>query len=76
MAKLVHNYIDRLDKLDEQIIKDAENILPAIDIDELLKDPERLLLSLGDAFLLEHIDEVKTANKEGIKFAEKVLKRS
>lgn len=76
MAQLVHNYLDRLDKLDEVVINNADNILTAIDVDKLLDDPEDYLLSLGSAFLGEHIDEIEKANTEGVKFAEKILKKS
>jgi len=65
-----------MDALDNEVIDNAETILPAINLDELLKDPEGYLLSLGDAFLGEHIDEIQKAHKEGVKFAEKILKKS
>ena len=76
MAQLVHNYLDKLDDLRETVVDDADNILAAINMDDLLKDPEEYLLALGDAFLKEHIDEVETAHKEGSKFAKKILKKS
>lgn len=76
MAQLVHNYLDKLDGLQEEVIQNADNILDAIDMDDLLNDPEGYLLALGDAFLKEHIDEIQEADKEGKKFAEKVLKKS
>ena len=76
MAQLVHNYLDKLDGLQEEVIQNADNILDAIDMDDLLNDPEGYLLALGDAFLKEHIDEIQDADKEGKKFAEKVLKKS
>ena len=76
MAQLVHNYLEKLDDLDDEVISNADNILGAIDLDELLNDPEGYLLALGDAFLKEHIDEIQKADKEGKKFAEKVLKKS
>lgn len=75
MAQLVHNYLDKLDGLQEEVIQNADNILDAIDMDDLLNDPEGYLLALGDAFLKEHIDEIQEADKEGKKFAEKVLKK-
>ena len=75
MAQLVHNYLDKLDTLQDEVVSNAENILQAIDMDDLLKDPESYLLALSDAFLREHIDEIKKAHKEGIKFAEKILKK-
>ena len=76
MAQLVHNYLDKLDDLQENVISNAENILPAIDMDDLLKDPEGYLLALSDAFLNEHIDEIQKAHLEGKKFAQKILKKS
>ena len=65
-----------MDELDNVVIGNAENILAAIDLDELLKDPEGYLMALGTAFLDEHIDEVETAHKEGSKFAKKILEKS
>ena len=76
MAQLVHNYLDKIDDLQETVIQDSDMILGQIDIDDLLKGPEGYLLALGNAFLSEHIDEVEKAHVEGTKFAEKVLKRS
>ena len=76
MAQLVHKYLDTLDKLDDVIVEDAENILAAINLDELLKDPESYLMALGDAFLEEHLSEIGKASDEGIKFAVKILKES
>ena len=64
-----------MDELDNVVIGNAENILAAIDLDELLKDPEGYLMALGTAFLDEHMDEVETAHKEGVKFADKILKK-
>tara|TARA_R100000329_G_C7613431_1_gene217734 strand:+ start:1057 stop:1287 length:231 start_codon:yes stop_codon:yes gene_type:complete len=75
LAKLINNYLDKMDLLNEEVDKNADNILEVIDIDALLKDPEGYLLSLGDAFLKEHLDEIQKASKEGKKFAEKILRR-
>jgi len=75
LAKLISNYLDKLDLLDEEVDRNADNILNVIDIDKLLEDPEGYLLSLGDAFLKEHIDEIEKASKEGKKFANKVIKQ-
>ena len=76
MARLVHNYLDKLDSLQDEVVNHAENILPAIDMNDLLNDPEGYLLALGDAFLKEHINEIDKAYSEGVKFAEKILKKS
>lgn len=76
MAQLVHNYLDEIDGLQQQIIDDSELILDAINIDDLLQDPEGYLIGLGEAFLNEHLDEIKQGAIEGKKFAENVLKKS
>ena len=73
MAKLIKNHVLQLDKLEEVIKENSENILSAINLDELLKDPEGYMLALGDAFLKEHIDEIDKASKIGSKFAKRVL---
>ena len=38
--------------------------------------PEGYLIGLGEAFLNEHLDEIKQGAIEGKKFAENVLKKS
>ena len=76
MAQLVLNYVRKLEKLEGQIKQDADNILKAIDLDDLLADPEGYLMSLSDAFLQEHMTEIEQATKEGQSFARKVLNRS
>ena len=76
MAQLVLNYVRKLEKLEDQIKQDADNILKAINLDELLAEPEGYLMSLSDAFLQEHMIEIEQATKEGQSFARKVLDRS
>ena len=76
MAQLVLNHVSKIDELQDEVIVNAENILPVIDIDGLLKDPESYLLTLGMSFLDEHIDEIEKGAKLGEKFAEKVLDKS
>ena len=55
---------------------DADNINKAIDLDELLKNPQLYLQSLGKAFLDEHSEEIDKAFKEGISYAKKVVNES
>lgn len=74
MAQSVRNYVNNLDKIEEVVSDNADNILQAIDLDEFLKDPKKYLLLLGDAFLNEHIDELEQASNEGSRFADEVLK--
>jgi hypothetical protein len=76
LAQLVHSYLDKIDDLQQQIIDDSELILDAINMDELLQNPEGYLVGLGEAFLNEHLGEIKEGVKEGEKFAKKVLSKS
>ena len=76
MAKLVSNFLSKIEELDEKIEEDAENILDVINIDDLLKDPEGYLLQLSDAFLKDHLQEITKAEVEGKKFANQILKQS
>ena len=71
----MHNYLDRLDDLQDVVTENSELILEQINLDELLKDPEGYLMGLADAFLEEHIDEIQKAHKEGVTFANKVLSK-
>ena len=76
MAQLVLNHIAKIDELQDEVIQNAESILPSIKINELMKDPESYLLSLGLSFLNEHIDEIEMGAKQGERFAEKILEKS
>ena len=76
MAQLVLNHIAKIDELQDEIIQNAESILPSIKINELMKDPESYLLSLGLSFLNEHMDEIEKGAEQGEKFAEKILEKS
>ena len=76
MAQLVLNHIAKIDKLQDEVIHNAESILPSIKINELMKDPESYLLSLGLSFLNEHMDEIEMGAKQGERFAEKILEKS
>ena len=76
MAQLVLNHIAKIDELQDEVIQNADNILPSIDIDEMLMDTEGYLLNLGLSFLTEHIGEIEKGAKQGQKFAKEVLKKS
>tara|TARA_R110000737_G_scaffold34679_1_gene53273 strand:- start:305 stop:538 length:234 start_codon:yes stop_codon:yes gene_type:complete len=76
LAQLVLNHIAKIDELQDEIIQNAESILPSIKINELMKDPESYLLSLGLSFLNEHMDEIEKGAEQGEKFAEKILEKS
>ena len=76
MAQLVLNHIAKIDELQDEVIQNAESILPSIKINELMKDPESYLLSLGLSFLNEHVDEIEKGAKQGERFAEKILEKS
>jgi len=76
LAQLVLNHISKIDELQDEVIQNAESILPSIKINELMKDPESYLLSLGLSFLNEHVDEIEKGAKQGERFAEKILEKS
>ena len=62
-------------KLMEKIVVDnAENIFEQIDLDTLLKDPRKYLNNLVGVFVEDHLDEIKLAEKEGIKLGKAILK--
>ena len=67
--------MDNLESLKEEIVVNSDNILKAINLEDLLKDPEGYLGALSNQFLEEHIDEIEKAHKEGVAFAKKVLKK-
>ena len=71
----MHNYLDRLDDLQDVVTDNSELILEQIDLDKLLQDPEGYLMGLADAFLEEHIDEVQKAHKMVVTFANKILSK-
>jgi len=74
LAQLVDSYLDKIDILKIKIGNDAVKILEAIDLDELLKNPELYLQELGRAFLDEHREEILEGFNEGKKYAEKVVR--
>ncbi len=76
MAQLVLNHIAKIDELQEEVIQNADSILPSINMDDLLKNPEGYLLNLGLSFLNEHVDEIEKGAKQGKQFAKEVLKKS
>jgi deoxyadenosine/deoxycytidine kinase len=75
LAQLVRDYLNNLEVLEEEVSNNADKILDVVDLDKLLEDPENYLLSLGDAFIKEHIDEIQEASNEGKVFANKVIKQ-
>tara|TARA_R100001594_G_C3922154_1_gene236008 strand:+ start:86 stop:316 length:231 start_codon:yes stop_codon:yes gene_type:complete len=76
LAQLIEKHLNKLQALEDIVSENAEKILSAINLDELLKDPEGYMLLLGDAFLKEHIDEIEQASEVGKKFARKILNES
>ena len=76
MAQLIENHLNELQALEDIGSENAEKILSAVNLDELLKDPEGYMLLLGDAFLSEHIDEIEQASKVGKRFARRILNES
>ena len=74
MARLVVNHIKKIDEIQEKVISDSEKILPSIDIDDLLKEPQKYLLKVSLQFLNNHIVEIKQGEEQGKRFAKQILK--
>ena len=75
LVQSILDYIGDLDSLSDKAEEDAVNeLLQAINIDELLQDPEGYLLALSDAFLNRHISNIEKATEAGTKHASKILK--
>ena len=72
---IVNKFLDKIDVLKLKIGQDADKILEAIDIDEMLKDPESYLNALGQQFMKDHDKEIKRGFREGKKFATKVIEK-
>jgi hypothetical protein len=72
---IVNKFLDKIDVLKLKIGQDADKILEAIDIDEMLKDPESYLNALGQQFMKDHDKEIKQGFREGRKFATKVIEK-
>ena len=70
---IVNKFLDKIDVLKLKIGQDADKILEAIDIDEMLKDPESYLNALGQQFMKDHDKEIKQGFTEGRKFATKIV---
>ena len=74
MARLVLNHLESIDKIQDKVIQDAENILPSIDIDSLLKNPKDYLLKVSLKFLNKHTNNIKAGEAQGQKFAKGIIK--
>ena len=69
----IEDYLDKIDKLSEETKEDAEKILQAIDMKELLKDPEGYLMALADVFLVRHVEAIEEAKKAGMSQANRMM---
>lgn len=73
MAKPITKFLDDVQILQFKMQKDADKVLEAIDIDEMLKVGVRpYLKSLAQAYLKEHNKEIRKAYELGEKFADGV----
>lgn len=70
---MIEEYVERIDELQETIIKDSEKMLKSIDLDELMINPREYLLSIGIGFLSRHLDEIEKGKEEGKRFARKTI---
>jgi hypothetical protein len=76
VAKLVNNYLDKIDALGVTIINDADEILKAVNLAQLLKSPKEYLTALGNKFIKDHKKEIKTGFDEGKRFANAIIEKS
>tara|TARA_Y100000310_G_C20541148_1_gene743370 strand:+ start:767 stop:1006 length:240 start_codon:yes stop_codon:yes gene_type:complete len=70
---LVDDYLDDVEMLKISVENDKEKILKAIDLDVLMANPADFLRHLGNEFISQHLDEVKSSYEKGQGFAKKVL---
>lgn len=74
MARLVLDHLESIDRIQDRIVEDAENILPSIDIDALIKNPKDYLLKVSLEFLNAHTEDIKQGEQQGRKFAKGIIK--
>ena len=73
--EIIDGYHDKLEILKEDIEKDSEKILKAINIDALLKNPKEYLTKLGKQYYESHTPNLKKAIKIGEDEANKMIKK-
>ena len=74
MARLVLDHLESIDRIQDKIVEDAENILPSIDIDALIKNPKDYLLKVSLEFLNAHTEDIKQGERQGRKYAKGIMK--
>lgn len=73
MAKIIHDYIDKTDRLVAEIEKSADSILRGINLKELLKNPREYLKVHSQKFVMSHKDKIQEGIEAGKEFGEKVM---
>jgi hypothetical protein len=72
LPKHIVGYHNRKEEMILELRDDTENILNAIDLDDLLNDPNGYLTLLGTAFLDKHQDKFTKAFNMGVSLGEKM----
>ena len=65
MAKVLKSYLDKITDLEETIDSEIDELLKAIDIDQLLASPEQYMSELSKQFFESLDDELKQAIQAG-----------
>ena len=73
LADKINEYLDKVDKLKEEVDRQSEKILATIDVDELLTSPTEYLQELGRQFFESHKDELEESIKAGETKAKAIL---
>ena len=65
MAKVLKSYLDKITDLEETIDSEIDELLKAIDIEQLLASPEQYMSELSKQFFESLDDELKQAIQAG-----------
>jgi hypothetical protein len=73
LADKINQYLDKVDKLKEEVDRQSEKILSKVDIDELMSNPTEYMKELGRLFFESHKDELEESIKAGETKAKAIL---
>ena len=75
LDKLIHNHIDKMDELEEDVKDDIDKIYEGLDIERILNDPEGEMLTTAEQIKKLIIDNyTPKAIENGFDVAEKIDK--
>ena len=73
MAKVLKSYLDKITDLEETIDSEIDELLKAIDIEQLLASPEQYMSELSKQFFESLDDELKQAIQAGELKADRIV---